>query len=293
VRSPLKEYAMTDTGLTNDCDAATRALLGGNAEVDLATVNLEVLNNQQPEFGSYGYGDSVVAGLTLVTRGEYLRHATWHFAFGSGIARQSAHLGNYPEVSLDEARTMARDRLAVVEAQMAPPTPEEIAAYDLALAALKSGDQRANAEVRRRFLRFAQVPQDRKIMISPDKLPPAEALLTPVTALPLSTRTRNCCLDNCIYTVAQVIAVRMGQLAGLPGFGRKSLAEFGWQNWKPATAINNGAGKSPLAVTERTAEMARVMVATMNQFRAFGADDAHIIRFLRHTLEEMTGEERA
>ena len=43
---------------------------------------------------------------------------------------------------------------------------------------------------------------------------------------------------------------------------------------------------------DRTAEMARVMVTAVNQFRALGADDAHIIRFLRDVLEEMTGEEQ-
>jgi hypothetical protein len=211
--------------LVQNTDAATMAALKEkHGKIDLASVDLAVLH----EAGSGYYNDTEVEGLSLSTWQE--DESAWRFSFTQGIVHISSDIGNYPKMSLEEARTKARAKATQIEAEMAPSTEEERLIYDHALAALKSGDLNARRDVVSGFLRIAQIPVDMEgdLIVKPEHLPPAEALLrsTKEFCAPLSARVHNCLINDGIEIVAQLLVFTDAQLLRVPNFGRKSLAEL-------------------------------------------------------------------
>ena len=204
------------------------------AIIDLASVPLDLVKARrgydEDEY-SICYDDSRVHGLTFHSpcRGQA---AEWWLLFSCGLATIHCTIGVYPAMSLEEARDKARAKRASLGAEMRrPPTVVECAAYDLALAAYKSG-KGARADVVQSFLRIAQMPQEvqGEMDVPPEKLPPSEALQIRVADLeldgaPLSMRAQNVLQWQGVSTVAHLLWASDNELLRLPGFGRKSLIE--------------------------------------------------------------------
>jgi Bacterial RNA polymerase, alpha chain C terminal domain len=195
-----------------------------HAIVDLATVPLDLA--PQNKWFSTLYNDSRVDGLYFLSPCERSPKARWRLHFSRGLVRIYHDIGNYPEISVDDARVEARAKIASIEAQMVAPTDVECAAYDMALVALKEGDG-ARADVVHGFLRIAQVPQEmeRQMIVQPRQLPPCGALLTPVDRLELSVRAHNALTLAEIKNVAHLLLCDDARLLRIENFGRKSLKE--------------------------------------------------------------------
>jgi hypothetical protein len=178
------------------------------------------------------YDDTIVTGLRMYPRCSWRPESTWSFKFESGIVYVHEDIGIYPRMSLDEARVRARTKQALIEQQIAPPTGDEIGAYNLALNALKSGDQSAREDVLHGFVRIAQVPEKMRadLTVKLHELPPADALLTCAVDLLSDEVSQTCRIsralsDSKIETVAQLLLMSDAQLLRLPNIGRKSLNE--------------------------------------------------------------------
>jgi Bacterial RNA polymerase, alpha chain C terminal domain len=170
-----------------------------------------------------------VNGLTMWIRGEWRSLSEWKLVFNYSVSSLYISLGTYPSVSLDEARELARAKLAVYEQEMQPLIDEDCAAYDLALMRLKSGDGTAQTDVRRGFARIAQVPFDAAETIRVDwrDLPSSAGLLIKVADLEYDHTTQvrvvNTLKNDNVITVAHLLLKSDGEFLRTPNFGRKSL----------------------------------------------------------------------
>jgi hypothetical protein len=175
--------------------------------------------------------DSEVDGLRFCPPTSWRSTAEWDVHFDRPGISDWVELGSYPTMSLEQARDAARQKLAELDNEMATPTTQDCAAYDVALQMLKAGDLQAKHDVLRGFKRIAQVPQSTRWdshdpIVALDRLPPAKALLAPIEELELSTRGLSGLKNDGVDSVARLLAKSDAQLLRTPNLGRKTLAEI-------------------------------------------------------------------
>jgi hypothetical protein len=171
--------------------------------------------------------DRIVEGLALAIRvGEdsWRPQSEWRFVFDHEFTHFSSTLGFYPDMALDQARALAIAKRKAIDEECAPPTLEECAGYDHALARLKSGDWTAGEEVKRGLARIAQVPRDSvDDHVKLRDLPPSTRLLVSIDTLSIGVRAFNALHDNGLRIVAHLLLQSDAELLRLPNLGRKSL----------------------------------------------------------------------